>query len=234
MTENETILVRIYAKTCAIWSPVRSWGEEIGRNLYFERSRFRTLGLRFISPGSASERKNSELRLQSLERDGLLQITREKERKIFVRLSEAGEAVARSLTAQPSVADSLAVIKGFIGHSAAIDGWVQERVFLGFAKGKDPSETDWRLAVLELLEKLWPSLMREYLESGTTWDGAVFYRLTRNGSNAIKQPIEECNAGKFDDDGPDVFWTSYHDERHRLNADRGDQPAEIGLTPLSF
>ena len=197
MTPENEILIRAWAATCALWRPMVLWDFKTPRNTYFARRRFRQRGIPWAS-GKAddSERQAASRALAGVD-SGLLIVTRRGGRTCYVRLSEAGEVRAAALVGQPDLAANLAEMRRLAaldGDPAELVGFFQggiaEDWLLGWVdKASGPKDKQEFLAgVGGLTDRLLLALVRGWVESNSSGDNRVYYRLTDSGRQALDNP----------------------------------------------
>lgn len=198
---NDSILIRLLARTDAVWFPLRSWDRRPFPTVLYEHRRDFASGLPWSSGGaSATERKRIERDLAALAEAGLVSISRQGERAAFVKLTDAADWYTRALCDLAGITETLALMAKLAALAA--------RGYCAVSSGKASSLTvpEWALtpqrekllnrpltpkdrdALFTIEETFAPAVCRGWVRSVCTVRGACWYTLTDSGIEALCNP----------------------------------------------
>jgi hypothetical protein len=225
--EQIRTLVSCLGATDAIWLPMRNWDRPRPGNTSAVRREYPTTGAPYVHDGDADARREGSRVMDALAATGLVQVSGNT-RSHAVKLSERGEAIARSAAAMPSLAESLAKVREIAALTAAEPGrWVLEHDLAG-PDGWSPDDETRREALFDLEDLLLPALTRGLVGSNSTIRRNVAYRLTST-------PIPKASPQKNLPKSEDALMDFYYRERNRFDAllDGTERdPSSIGRIPL--
>lgn len=223
------VAVAILAQTDALWIPTRHGLTEPAAivNVSQLRRLYGSLGCRWhAADTSETGRKQSQRQLESLAERGLIEVTRNKARTVYVRLSDDTEEEMRVLCGLPGIDAGLASVAEVI----RLGGFVRETALAGHGYGDMPP------GELVLVEELaLPALTRGWLRSNSDAEGRVCYWATEAGAVAVEgwRPVgEPLDAPPVDENLRRQY---YHDVQEALARFAALPPSgrgDIGEIPL--
>jgi hypothetical protein len=229
------ILVRRLGQADAPWLPLRlsDWRNA---GAVFQARQAGFAAPLYHASASDAERQRYSRATASLVAEGLSQ----KDKRDVATLTPAGLRVARGLAwhFEPGnlrealrrlaeladAGDCLAPAPGF----AAGGGFVPETLIAGTPWGPDcDAHALWLLSGCLL-----PALLRGVVESASTHQGHVFYRLTDGavGESQFAELVDDGLAGSFEDDLADAYLAQRAATRRQILA--ADAAGEIGAIPI--
>jgi hypothetical protein len=196
MDNSTEILIRLCAKTDAIFSPIRNWTEGIGQRVYLVQKNFQTYGVAWASRERAvASRKAIERSLKTLVGNDSIQVAKPKsgERTLYVRLLDAGDKQARAICDLPSLADAIELMQKMVAFDnhpdQCVDGeWVSDLSLIGQSQFDAVDESN-RVAIFETMLTFYPALWRGLVESTSDLSGRVWWRLTSEGRTALSSGV---------------------------------------------
>lgn len=241
-----TDLAAILGTVDAAFAPVRDWGGQLSPNAMIARKDYPEVGIPWHGGGgSVNDRKGAELRLSKLAEAGFVTLNRSKGRTAKVKLTTAGEVVARMMAGLPLPEASFTAM-GEIAKRAKrepellLDYWINERLIeptdeTGTINGKPadkPGETRW---LLFLEEMMLPSLIAGRVRVGVTSKGQAHYALTPAGWAAMDAgyKAEKKPGVKFSEEFRSTYYESFKAAVSRMKDAQVASLGEIGPLPLS-
>jgi DNA-binding MarR family transcriptional regulator len=222
-------LIAILAVEDAIWVPVRDFKLPQPTNAYFGRKDFALGVVPPFAGGSEGDRKTNERMLARLEDAGLVAVHRPKGRAATVRLTDAGEALARAVVGLPSLADAVELVRILAddpGHGPP-EHWVPETAPACRAYGgTDTSE------YVKVEEQLLPALRRGWVESNANRHGQIFYRVVAESRAAIQANPPAAPDVGHDEDHRRAYYAAIREALDRLKAAEPRWAGELGFLPL--
>lgn len=239
MTAEMEILVKLLAATDATWVPIRRFLPHRASSTWQARQRFLSAGVPHAHAGSDDAgHKTSERQLKSLASDGLV-VVRGQTRALSAKLTDEGEALARSTVGIHSLWDAW----NAVGRVAELtrppqpnrprrarplltDTWISEERLTGEKWGSDGSER----AFLILESRLLPGLIRGWVESNADIHGRVYYKLTAAGRQALSRKAPADPDDDVDAEAATLYHSRMKEVLHHLGTDTGGR--DIGYLPL--
>lgn len=238
---EHTTLIEILAATDALWLPCRDIADQQRNIATTERRRvFEQFGVAWgTHRASDADRQSAHRSLQALVKAGMVRPSRPRALKtLFVKLTDAGDTLARQLTGLPTFSDIYPDLiddlrdKSTLPTAGHFRGrvWVRETVLAG---GMDPhyaglGDAD-RIALSEMQDACLPALVRGVLVSGASVKRHVSYAI---GELPETWPDKPSTAADYYPPHGEL----YDKVRRAAYADLGGSDAggagEIGEIPL--
>jgi DNA-binding PadR family transcriptional regulator len=235
MHTEYAILAGILAETDAIWLPIRSWGDRTSANVGIARAAYPARGVAWASGMCSSREGMAALRdLAALEANGLLVVVRDKGRAVSVRLTDAGDELARALVGIPTLAAGVLTVRELARHCdrepRTMDRlWVPETTLADHPWGAGDS------GPFRIVEQMaLPALVRGWVVSNSDMAGRAYYRLTPAGwaladGDAAAPDVPTVD---FDEDVRGVYGQRLRLALDRLASETPRTTMEIGPLPL--
>ena len=243
MDAQHESLVKILALTDAVWFPLRRWDNpKAPANLYFARLDFRRFGVVWASDeASEAGRKAAQRMLEAMTQDGLVVTSRPRRVKtLAVRLTDAGETMARDLCGLPTILDAapweaLAKIAAQSKRPPTLleELWIPENKLVEAPH----DEKRWTQEALDnfrdLEFDLLPALSREWVESNSSVYNA-FYSLTGAGWERLDQgaPEPRQQRGRGDVAAGELYAQVSRRALEAWGTKEPDNPNELGMIGL--
>lgn len=242
---TKRLLINILAATDALWTPHRRPGNHDEATVLAERRKlYREAGVLWNSGRFAPWAKTEATRhgvtrlLRELGADGLICANNPTGlRTTTVKLTDAGEAIARDLIGTPTLADSLPLVEKIHAYRLHPDGadylgraWCPETHLAGIPWGH-PDQQDVFGAVLD---KLHPALVAGVLVAVCSVQGHCWYSLNPGQPEALRAEVAALPARQRpepDEELLDAYWTGRIDNLHALHREKSDG-REIGGIPM--
>ncbi|MCX7424829.1 MAG: hypothetical protein NTW96_04280, partial [Planctomycetia bacterium] len=195
------------------------------------QQRFQTGGVVLPSAGDATARKAMERAVGDLVAAGLVTVGG-KIRRNVVKLSEAGDWLARAIVGQPDAGEVYALVVEVAGLGGGDDDrWVSEFQLANVPNYRDEIHRK----LIEVEDQALPALVRGWLESNSDRAGHAWYQLLPAGRRALEhpEPVEPPRLPDGDPDARRFYIATVEDERERLRTAKPGNPKEIGEIPLS-
>jgi hypothetical protein len=239
MNEHQTLLVRLLAKSDSVWAPQRliDWQARMMQTVLYEHRRDFATGFSFASKaGRATDRKAFAELLAEFVSAGLIERFGG-ERKVRVRLSEAGDDMARAIVGLPGRDAAYRIVCELAKRPARQEGGCALEIELaGLADyGGAPMDQ----ATIDALEdaelRATPGLWRGWLSTVADLAGRVWYCCTTAGLKiAAGPPVKRpAKLPKPVDGAFDLYGKEFGAARKALRAMKPDDPREIGVMPCS-
>lgn len=192
--KNAGVLVDILAKVDAVYRPVRHWGGNTARNVYFARVAYEQeggIGMRSSGGLTEASRKSNQRGLETIAEEGLVELCRPGDRTklLGVRLTDRGEAETRALCGLPSLAVAMVALRQLASFGR--EGWVSEEMMAGRPCWGHPDATHELLAVESMLA---PAILRKWVDGNSDAKGRVFYRLAPAGVAILASTMDDVEA----------------------------------------
>ena len=231
MTENARILATALATADAARLPIRSWSGVNGQNVSQARKRLTSEGLRLPSDAtSPAERQARSRALRKMDRAGLLAVTGET-RAHVVKLTPLGDHAARKLCGLPGRLSAWLATNRLTSGEPRRDGWTSELCLCD----PRPDSSYAPPAELQTIEAmLLPAIFDGWVESGSTYLGHAFFRLTADGLQALSdgEPADDDDDDGVDLDCRDLYGRTLREAGLRLATVTPDVARDIGSLPL--
>jgi hypothetical protein len=237
------ILVRVLATTDPVWFAPRNYGGHEPANLFAARQSAPGGIAPPVPPdaGSDAASKMSRSRtMAGLESAGLIVAVRGKGRVTHVRLTDAGEDLARAVAGRPSLADAVTLSRSILEsvphhlHELTGEKLYAESDIVGIPWGGGPTASR---AYANLESDLVPALRRGWLVAHSDGSGRAFYSFTADGLTAIAKPVpKKPKATKGKKAVPELvalYVTTLRAEAVRLETAVPSTGTEMGELPLS-
>lgn len=232
----DDILVTILAATDAVFIPDRDPLHRNRRRVLYERTRdYPARGVPWESERALPEldeagRKRAQRALEGLVARGLVVACRAGGKTAGVRLTDAGEALARARCGLPDF-DAARVeaerLRRFTSHESACGFlrkvWTPETVPAGVEWG----DNDRRNELVQLEERLLPALVRGFVVSNCSIQGHCWYSIHPNPAVAVLPPVPPGLPGRCED-ARGIYYGRVAKERDDLGRAVAQNEREIG------
>lgn len=235
MNERDRVLTQILAHTDARFRPLRStdWTSPGPTNLWQARQDFLTGGVGLNAGGSEASRKDRQRLLDDLVSGGLITKSGSGKAALY-RLTEQGEAHARTVCGLPSLIESHEYLIEIIGGECetAHGPLTPEYILLGESNYQQTDEFTIRIFDLEMF--LLPGLVHNWLTAKSDILGRVYFIATERGREAARQspPTRPANLPFYDESAANLYFESRAAVRSQLRMAKPKNPSEIGFCPL--
>jgi hypothetical protein len=243
LSMSDEILLAILAATDAVFIPDRDpLAHRRHAVIYERRQAFRHSGVPWAServvPGlDDTGRKQVQRMLDDLALAGLVLTFQPKGAKTLgVRLSDTGDARARTLAGLPAVCDAVAML-GILANLERTDAacaflgrtWLPETALAGVRWG-DNSQ---RQAFVRIEEQLLPALVRGWAESNCSVLGHCWYAITDAGRKQLRKPVPPASdMPSANDLARRGYYYRVEQELHALASAKPECEREIGEVPM--
>ena len=254
MEDRIRIIVGILADTDAVFAPNRKWKRPRPTVIYEHRRDYAAGGVPWRSDAhDEAGRKAAQRQLEALCGEGLVKTYRPKRVKTLgVKLTEAGEALARAVCALPDVERSI----GGVMHAAMAmdtpeagmnwDGriWIPETLLAGVSYERCAADVEERCKLFEFAEVLYPAMNRGWIISNSSIQGHVWYSPTPAGlamldaEHAKPDPPADAQPPADDDEDPfiqeaaDYYLERFMESGAQFDTATPQWEGELGEIPL--
>ncbi len=243
MNLRTSILVQILADTDALFIPNRSWSRRRVTNIYFGQKNYGRSGVVWSS-GAATEadRKAAQRELEALAKERLVRVFRPNRVKTLgVRLTDAGEALARRLCGLPAIECGWWTCHELVRHSKTPseaktldDVWISEVQLAGVDWPREGEDTTAFRREMVLVEDMaLPAFLRGWITSNSDRHGRVYYALTLAGWEVLDNaPPDDTPDTPVDIEAREAYLARVQYASDRLDTADPEDPKEIGGLPL--
>ncbi|MBA3936293.1 MAG: hypothetical protein H0X38_02440 [Planctomycetes bacterium] len=218
MLPPDRTLLAILAAVDAAFLPERPTGSNKGdvRAALLRTPYLSGVGIPWSSGRASAQEKMAASRvLAELEDAGQVIRHAAGQRTSHVRLTDAGEARARSLVGLPSLADAMLQGRKF---AKFVDPgrWIIEIPLAGLEMSDYPKDRGIDDPLMNLEERLLPLLIRGWAQSIEDAHGHVSYRLSYAGAAAVAGKLPADPADSYDEECMNFYYDSLGRELERI------------------
>ena len=235
MNENDETLVRILARTDAVFLPLRRWEPQQRVTATYEaRQAYRSAGVPWHVGGGAADRQRGARTLARLEKATMLTVFRSAVRPTGVRLRPFAEARARALAGLPPLPESRKLLRRVAAlQEASARGNGAWESWLAGVEWKDTREREARQKLVAVEEKALPALVRRWLLAGSTLEGHVCYMVTEAGREALGHTQDgESQGAAPEETARRLYYEELKEAQASLLAQAPQRPGELGMIPI--